>query len=299
MIAVLDPAFFSASGDEPAEEGRVRGDVAAALAFLRATGAELVQVDPYWVPLWAELIRPLTIRWPGLRSDFGTLRRAAVRRPLAPCPEGPHVWGFGPMFDRPDLGLGPEWAQRMAVSVVRLHLATGRPVVLFTRPVVGRNLIRRRAGHSTIDEVGRWRLYIQPRTPQAVAIPCVWDGRQVAVPWTARFDPRLPGEPDGARYPFCPPARWWKRDVTAVRTHTGKPAFIDARGCGWARPNIPLGAGYHWDVFLSDTQRAEAVGVDQVNIVESGAPSTEGRAGDIHHTPSDKQSKLVDCGWSC
>lgn len=302
MIVVLDPAYFSRRGHDREDEQALRGEIRAMITFMKVCKARLIAVDDYWRPLWSELIQPLTRRCPRLSLDLAELRKRAISSPLDPSvavADG-RVWGFVPMFDRPDLDLSNVWADRMATSIIRLHLShPSEPIVLFTRPVEGRNLRRHRAGNSTIDEPTRWRLYIQPRTARPVAVPCVVDRRQIDVPWTARFDRRLPGTADGARYPFCPPAAWWKRSTQAVRTHTGKPAFIDACGCGWARPNIPGGAGYHWDVYLSDRSRADAIGLDQINVVAHGGPATEGTAGDLHHVPADKRHLVNDCGWQC
>jgi hypothetical protein len=97
-------------------------------------------------------------------------------------------------------------------------------------------------------------------------------------PWTARFDWRLPGSGSGVLYPFVPPVEWWKGSSVAFRTVSSKHAWVDIDGNGWARPNIPNGAGYHWDVYVN-TQ----YGQNQINVVEFGAPQSEGMPGQIHH----------------
>lgn len=299
MIVALDPALFVARPMGAAGESALRDDLKAMLGFLKVTGARLIAADDYWLPLWQELIEPLICNFPRLMGDFAQLRKAGLPRSLLPF-DGPHrIWGFVPMFHQPHLSLDHSWPDRMARAMIRMHLSLGEPIVLFVRPVQGRNIMRHGAGHSVIDETTRWRLYIQPRTAEPVAISCVTRPRNLEVPWTARFDARLPGAEDGARYPFCPPARWWKRPVPAVGTHTSKPAFIDACGCGWARPNIPSGAGYHWDVFVSERTRAHRIGLDQINVVEHGAPPSEGEPGSLHHVPQDKKHVVHDCGWRC
>ena len=49
----------------------------------------------------------------------------------------------------------------------------------------------------------------------------------------------------------------------------------------------------------SNSIRPDPPGVDQLNIVEYGAPATEGRVGHLHHVPSKKEGKVHDVGWSC
>ena len=135
--------------------------------------------------------------------------------------------------------------------------------------------------------------------PRIRDVLCVHHPRNLRERWTSRFDWRLPTASDCARYPFCVPNEWWKGSTTAFRTVSSKPAWIDAHGNGWARPNINGGAGYHWDVFIQDAHAKQAIGVDQINVVEFGAPSTEGRPGHLHHVPSAKQAHVTDAGWSC
>ena len=58
-------------------------------------------------------------------------------------------------------------------------------------------------------------------------------------------------------------------------------------------------SGYHWDVYLSPA-RKQVHGLDQLNITHFGAPASEGAAGDLHHLPKDKASRLKkSSGWSC
>ena len=80
-----------------------------------------------------------------------------------------------------------------------------------------------------------------------------------------------------------------------------KPCWIDRHGNGWARPNINAGASYHWDVYINNPNHVALVGLNQVNVVQFGAPAGEGKAGWIHHVPGDKAGKinLEKRGWSC
>jgi len=82
------------------------------------------------------------------------------------------------------------------------------------------------------------------------------------------------------------------------KTLESKPCWIDSNGLGWARPRT--GGGYHWDVFLKNhTAICEAAGVDQVNVVQHGAPSEQGVAGAIHHAGEKKGRLNKELSWSC
>ena len=63
--------------------------------------------------------------------------------------------------------------------------------------------------------------------------------------------------------------------IEAVQTMESRPVWIDGKGYGWARPNINEGSGHHWDVYITDLNIAERIGLAQLNIVEYGAPSKE------------------------
>lgn len=299
MIAVIDPAFFVGRTHDAVGEAALRHDIRAILSFRQATDARLVAADDYWPTLWQELISPLQQAFPRLMSDFGELRKAGVKHQLQPLVGSHRFWGFVPMFQHALLPLNQSWPDRMARSIIRMHISLGERIVLIVRPIEGRNIRRHGTGNSILDETTRWQLYFQSQEPRPVSVACVNRPRHVKLPWTIRFDWRLPSMEDNARYPFCPPYHWGHPSVAAVGTHSAKPAFIDARGYGWARPNIAGGTGYHWDVFISDPQEVKRVGVDQINVVEYGAPATEGLPGSLHHVPKNKQHLVNDCGWTC
>jgi hypothetical protein len=188
----------------------------------------------------------------------------------------------------------------MADAVSR-GVAAGQPVVLFVRLVDGRNLIVRDGKqHVRTDEVTRWRLYVRtPGAPRHVGIDCVRNAHQLLRPWTIRIDPRLPTFEDGAKYPYCLPSDWHRGRCAVVATKAAVPAWVDAQEHGWTRPNIPGGAGYHWDVFFSDPALIASIGVDQLNIVQVGAPRAEGTPRSLHHVPTKKAPKVTDTGWNC
>ncbi|MBI5497139.1 MAG: hypothetical protein HY904_19145 [Deltaproteobacteria bacterium] len=297
MIALIDPAFFAARTDGPDRATAVQHDVGLILEFLKETQAQLVAVEDYWRPLWMELIRPIEHRYPEVRPWLTELRKRALQRHITPLTDVTRVWGFRLMFDCAALFSTSAWVDRMSRSVLRLA-SLNEPIVLIARPVVGRNIRRHQTGNIVIDEVTRWRLYVQPGTSRHVPVPCVARPRHVQLPWTARFDWRLPACEDAARYPFCPPPEWWKGATAAVQTRSGKPSFVDGLDNAWTRPNIPGGAGYHWDVFISKMQLLERIGDKHINVVAFGGPPDEGTPGSIHHRGQD-QAKLNDQGWTC
>lgn len=219
--------------------------------------------------------------------------------PLPPLGvEAGRAWlrGFRQLFGTRDFE--PSWEDRMARAALRA-LAHGTEVVMLTRRIRGRNLEQHAAGGSTLDENTRWTLHLQPRGMDQRQILCVHHPRNLAERWTARFDWRLPGSQRDARYPFCPPEAWWKRSTDAWRTVLSKPAWLDRHGNGWARPNMPGGAGYHWDVFIGPVALKESIGLDQINVVAFDAPAAEGVAGHIHHEPTGKAGKIRPVGWRC
>jgi hypothetical protein len=177
---------------------------------------------------------------------------------------------------------------RLLVSCALLD----QPVALATRLFHGRNMTVHAVGRTTLVEKTRWRLilHVPGRPPRFV--PCVRSRRNLDTPWTTRFDDLLP---DTGHYPFCPPARWWRRDVPAHRTCRSKPCWVDVFGNGWGQPGA--GGNLHWDVFLEDPAMAEAVGLDAINVVAWGTPEPGKTPGEIHHVPEDKKARFRGGGW--
>lgn len=141
-----------------------------------------------------------------------------------------------------------------------------------------------------------WNLRVQVPGVELRRVPAVANRRNITVPWTTRFDEKLPAENEAA-FPFCPPSDWLKSNVRAFETHQSRPAWLDAKGNHWACP--ATGWGYHWDVYL-ESRLADGYGLDQLNIVRWGAPSEEGATGSIHHVPKEKKQSLKKrTGWSC
>jgi hypothetical protein len=193
--------------------------------------------------------------------------------------------------------LGERWRDVMQKLLAGCIL-TEEPTVLITRLVEGRNINVHRHGKVILEEKTCWNLRIQPTGHATVRIPCVHSSRNHEVSWTCRYDVRLPAIQDGASFPFCPLADWENSSVTVIRVHQSRPAWVDSHGNCWARPST--GGGHHWDVYLEGRGMLEEYGIDQLNIVQWGAPATEGAPGGIHHVPKDKLGRLkTRVGWSC
>ena len=162
---------------------------------------------------------------------------------------------------------------------------TGQPTILITRLVSRRN-DEEHSGPERCRLIEKTCWDLRVRTPGSGRrrIPLVRHRRNVLVPWTTRFDDRLPAEDDGARFPFCPPTDWHKSSVRACETHESRPAWLDAKGNHWA---CPATGCYHWDVYL-ESELAARYGLVQLNVVRWRAPPAEGAVGDLHHVPRER-----------
>ncbi len=286
MLAVLDPLLFG--GDQPVAESLL--DEAALI--LRRTSAR-IPAGAYWKKLELELIHPLS-RESSRKARIGldAIRSfvATVQFPQPPARAA--VWDFRTLFTQ----AGPEWVDVMARTLTGCTL-TGEDTILITRHIPQRN-VRIHAGpeRCRLTEKICWNLRIHVPDVELRRIPAVSSRRNVSVPWTTRFDDRLPAEGESA-FPFCPPQDWFKSSVRAFETHQSRPAWLDAKGNYWACP--ATGWGYHWDVYLQSGLAGE-YGLDQLNIVRWGAPAAEGVVGSLHHVPKEKRQSLKKrTGWSC
>ena len=300
MKVILDPALFltrvpgQLSADEDVEIRQLIDD---AVRVCRQHGYEVVAAGAYWKKLQQDLVRPLERAGsPQLRAGLDTLRSLAKPRnlPVPPAGSRKKVWGVKQLFGWPRLG--QDWLELMETVLVGCALL-GESFMLLARQFEGRNQQTHASGRCELVEKTRWRLYIQVTGQPPLTLPCIRNLRNLSIDWTQRFDERLPAQSDGARFPFCPPEHWWRRHVVSCRTVQSKPAWVDARGNGWARP--ATGGGRHWDVYIEDPNVAETIGLDQLNIVQWEA-RPEGKVGHIHHVPTEKKSRLADtAGWSC
>jgi hypothetical protein len=298
MIGLLDPALFLPRSDREIEQ-----DVDRVILASRRYAIELIPFEEYWHDLWTTLAKPLEKQLdPAAKRSLHELRKLAKpsTEHIPPLDiDAGKVWrnGFAQLFDKEEL-FGRSWEDRMACATLRA-IAACQTVVMFTRRVSGRNLRVHAAGETTLDENTRWVLHLQPKGIGHRQVLCVYHPRNLTERWTARFDWRLPAVSDGAKYPFCPPDKWWKASTIAHHTVHSKPAWIDNHGNGWARPNIPGGAGYHWDVMIESPALVELVGLSQINVVEYGAPPREGLPGQLHYVPVPKRGRPTGRGWNC
>lgn len=296
IIGLLDPSLFLKR-----DSNTVQQELDLVVRICRDHKVTLVPFPEYWNDLWSVLGRPLEQQLPPeAKGSVVALRNLGERAKHTEVPTlGAHagkVWrrGFSELF----ASLGDSWEESMMRAVLRA-LSAGHDVIMLTRKVLGRNVRRHAGSDSTLDEITRWMLYVQPKEMGPRSILCVHHPRNLRERWTVRFDWRLPASSDGGPYPFCPPDGWWRGQTQAHRTICSKPAWIDQCGNGWARPNIQGGAGYHWDVFITKPQLQQRVGLAQINVVQFGAPAREGKPGTIHHVPSEKEGKITGLGWAC
>jgi hypothetical protein len=297
MIAVLDPALLLTSVAEgplpEQEEQELAALVDAVRRICREQRVRIPAADWYWGKLRADLLRPLQkrVREPRLREGLDAWQRHTHDIALAGTPTTgkTKLYGVTPLFGWHRL---PGWLdvmRRVLIGCAQLD----EPTVLITRLFLGRNMEQRSVQHSTLIVKTRWRLYLHVPGKAPRHVHCVRSPRNLAVPWTTRFDEKLP---DRGTYPFCPPPRWWRRDVEAYRTVESKPAWVDRNGTGWAQPTT--GGDHHWDVFIQDPGLREAVGVNPINVVAWG--NTEGKTpGDIHHMKKEQRGRFLGGGWTC
>lgn len=199
---------------------------------------------------------------------------------------GCRTWGIKPLFNgllnSEDLLL----ANSVTASILYIT-TTGAEPYFFIHDEFGRNIVRHSTAYSAINEIIRWRIYLTaPNLPGPQYATCIRHQRNLAIPWTTRYDVTLP---DAGSYFFVPPNDWHKRSRHAVRTIRSKPAFIDSLGNGWANPNTP-GVPEHWDLFIEDANMASNIGLNQLNICKYLSPIKPG--GEIHHVPGKKASRL-------
>ena len=277
-------------------------DLEGALLAIREHALEVSSLEEYWPDLWNSIARPVEQAAPRRVVDALRELRKCAKPTTIPALAGPvsgRAFGLRQLFAGSPLG--PDWVDRITRALARV-VSSGRPATLLVRSLIGRNVEVREAGSSRLLEHTRWVVRLHIRGTEPTAVRCVHHPRNLraGLDWTTRFDWRLPAQADSARYPFCPPVSWWRKSVAAVVTHASRPTWADACGRYWARPNIPAGAGHHWDVFITEPALEQRIGLPQLNIVEFGAPAKEGAPGSIHHLPTGKAGRhKSDPGWGC
>ena len=296
MIGIVDPALFLSEQPgklAPGEEERLDRLLRCVVRVHTEFRLTLPALPSYIDKLKREMLAPLQ-KIATTRQFQATLDyfRASLVSANLPRPEHLTIWGLKELFTWSRLD--PGWLVELERTLA-LAINSHEPIVLLTRYVEGRNLRIHRVARCELEEKTRWRIRVQRNLADPRPVDCVRDPRNIRVPWTIRYDERLPAAEDQARYPFYPPAAWDDETTPAYRTRQSKPAWIDAGGNAWVRP--ATGGGYHWDVFVGNSGLAEKLGLDQLNIVQFDAPLSEGKPGHIHHVPEDKKSRLRDLGW--
>lgn len=293
MIGLLDPALLLPRNG-PSPDADFCAEINEIIRMCRRYNIRLVPIGTYWRDLWSTLGRDLEKALnPEAKKALQELRKQGNQHGPIEVQVDAVAWrrGFKQLFGKPPLP--DDWEIRMAAAAA-VAASLDPSVVVFVRRVEGRNLVIHRAGNSTLDENTRWVLYVQVPGKGTIQIPCIYNGRNLTTKWTCRFDWRLPSD---GKYPFVPPTGWWKGSTVAFRTIQGKHAWIDGRGSGWARPNIPGGSGYHWDVLIQNQLTRQRIGSEHINIVAFNVPQHEGHPGQIHHATESERNRINDVGW--
>jgi hypothetical protein len=307
MLVALDPGLFCVGPQTTSAELQSRIDHANAAIFAlekrgNARVVRRVGTTNVWNQLYTHCVRPLApLLTPQLNRSLDRLRGFAECGRDLPEPRGAgRCHGARLMFTHSSLpALAEGWVGLMERVLFAGALAR-EPLYIVVAQILGRNIEARAADGVELNEVTRFRLYVATKGAPPRAVDCVARARHVDVPWSARLDFRLPDATrDRARCPFCPPVGWERFATSVWRTRESRPCWVDAHGNAWARPRIP--GAHHWDVYLTQPGLVERIGLDQLNIVDFGAPATEGKAGSLHHVPAAKRSRLLDPNpsWPC
>ena len=284
MNLLIDPGLFAPSvgGEE-----ELNNCLAESIRILGRSGV-VVNSDEDWADIYKTFISPAFAAAEDQRTKVAlSILRKRHSPPKVATAVSPAVrtWGILPLMGifKTEATLRSNLLAKSAYFALLARL----DFCLFSRPMESRNIQTHQVGHSKLIEKTRWRIYLGGIGLRgASAVPCVFSARNVAVPWTARYDEFLP---DSGVVPFVPPATWWKRDAVAYRTVASKLAWIDVAGNGWVSPNTP-GCPHHWDVhFVRDVDSPN--GLNPANIVRWGAPASQGTCGSVHHVPSGKASR--------
>jgi len=220
MLLILDPALFRFMAPDARELDEL-------LRVLRGGQASIPRLDPYWTRLQKDWIEPCRVRAddPRVKQALALLDGHA-RRLQVGGGEVVEVSGFRRIFG----GLPDDWPKFME-AVLSACVGTGEDLVVFTRLVKQRNAQTLEGlGSCRLVEKTVWRLRIR-RDGGRVDIPLIRGPRNLDVPWTCRYDERLPAEWDGARFPFCPLPTWNDPQTAVHRTRNSRPCWQDAQEC--------------------------------------------------------------------
>lgn len=306
MIGLLDPCLFDRGVDETAQEWTAR--LTAIVLACRDYGVRLVGTGAYDKKLWTQYaVVPAAFHGTSrearqAKSVLTELQK--LRAPHQVLPLGVGVSQVQAEGLRELFGQLPEqtdWMNTLGDALLSA-CASGEPVCLFVRAIVGRNIRVHEHEGTVLNEVLVWQVALRlTEGGQNWRIPCVRNGQHLGVPWTARMDERLPADTDGGNYPFCPPNAWTSAATTVFRTVQSKPCWSDRRGNGWAWQRFGAGTatgslGGHWDVLLGSTDAAE-LRIEALNIVPWPGKVTGRMPGDLDHVPEPRRARFRDRGW--
>ncbi|MCB9540589.1 MAG: hypothetical protein H6704_30590 [Myxococcales bacterium] len=265
---ILDPALFmdpvpGVTGSAARSAAQVRNSLDdCARAVVAANG--VISDDVYWKNIERRLLAPMLAAHradPQIRQAIALIRKRVQKLPTTSVPSAT-VWSFKNLLSC----LGSDWlglALRAAADLVgagHLNLA------MVVRPVAGRNLVVHGAPPGAVQEKSVWTLRMLAAGNFA-RIHCIANERNVAVPWTCRYDDRLPAVLDRAPFPFCAPPLWYLAQPApmgrAVRTGA-HPGSEDMSLRIWTRPSGRRGLD-HWDVQIPAADQKK-VGNPYLNI---------------------------------
>ena len=265
---ILDPALFMDSIEGlPAirarEDSEYAEDLNRIVRILQATNGYIPK-DRLWLNIERRLIAPLLQKHMGNPSIRQPL--TIIRNRLSPSPAAKSkrvtVWSFRDLF----ACLGADWTNLVVFSAASLLSSGASTPLVVVRRVVGRNLIVHGNPPGALQEKCIWNLRMLTEHCFARML-CVANERNIKVPWTCRYDDRLPAPEDKAPYPFCAPINWFiaapPPEGRAVRPGA-HPGSEDIKGRIWTRPEGLRGLN-HWDVQIPRREQA-AVGSSYLNI---------------------------------
>lgn len=308
MIGLLDPCLFDHAVDETARDWTAR--LAAIVLACREHGIRLVGTGAYDKKLWTQCAivpaafhraSPEARQAKSALTELQKLRAPHQVQPLGVAAAQVQAEGLRELFGQ--LPEQSDWVNTLGDALLSAS-ASGEPVCLFVRAIVGRNIRVHEHEGTVLDEVLVWQVALRPTEgEQNWRIPCVRNGRHLAVPWTTRMDERLPAEADGGKYPFSPPNAWASSATTVFRTVQSKPSWLDRRGNGWAWQRFGAGTatqhvGGHWDVLLGSAD-ADELRIEALNIVPWTGKVTGRMPGDLDHVPEPRRARFRDRGWRC
>lgn len=285
MKAILDPLIFWLPPNNQINQ-KYLDDILKNIDFVVSASRRGVQIatsDAVWQRVNRELVLPLKHHiearhlFPRLQALHSVL--TFVEPPLC---DG-ETWGMRSLFTFGNLPDPEVWMTDTA-RLAAYWIGSNQEFVFLTRLILDRNLILHSSGNCAILEKTHWKVYISNAAGVVgnVGITCISSLRNLDVPWTTRYDDRLPDTAPANGLFFVPPTTWEKTTTNAVRTIRAKPAWVDAHGNGWADTSTP-GVPHHWDVFLNENTLTARFGDDHVNITCWGTNDRGRVPGAVHH----------------